>query len=243
MCEMAVFQGKRHAVCAFVALLVVAALTSLAFCAYPHSAYAASLTTCGAASAEQKAAVKDAKAIVKKAKATKGTSKAKLKKIFTYIAKDKANKGVFTYGSYHGDFYFAAVGTDDEKYYPANPPANMKGYYLKYTVDAYNSKKASCYHYAALFAVSAKVALGKEATVRIAVGSTNVTGEQNPHHAWTEVKIGKTVYVYDPMNGNYWSLNKSGKATGFGKFCGAKKSALGSYYENYQGAKYATVKI
>ena len=193
---------------------------------------------------------KNAKAIVKSAKATSGTALAKLKKIYTYIAQPTEYGGTFAFGSYHGDFYFVAKGKASEKYYPATPPVNMGDYYKKYAIDAYKIKKASCYHYAALFAVAAKSALGSSATVKIAVGGTNETGAWNDHHAWVEVTIGKTVYLYDPMNGYNWAKDEAKKKSAFGVFCGNKKSAskVKKYYKNgkaaaYKGVKYCTVKL
>lgn len=195
-------------------------------------------------SAIDKTVVKNAKAIVKNAKAKSGTASAKLKKIYAYVATATKWKGTFTSGSYLTDFYFKAKDTASASYYPATQPTNMKDYYKKYAIDAYKTKTAVCYHYAALFAVAAKQVLGSDATVKIAVGGTDVTGIWNTHHAWVEVKMEKTTYVYDPMNGYYYSTSVAKKKGEFGSFCGAKKtSSVKKHYKNYAGAKYCTVKL
>lgn len=187
------------------------------------------------------AANKAADTVIKKAKAKQGTTTAKLKKIYRYIAKDKSFGGSFQIESVPY-FYFKYGST----YYSANLN-NMKNklvkkYYKKYASDMLKEKKGSCYHYASLFAVSAKKALGRKATVKIAVGPSKHTGELNKWHAWTEVTIGKKTYIYDTQAGNNYSKAVS-KATDFGRFCGTLKSKLKANYSNYKGVKYTTVKL
>ena len=195
-----------------------------------------------------KTAVKNAKTMVKKAKATKGTARTKLKNIYKYIATDKSFGGVFSIESYL-TFCSKAKGEEKTKYYTSfKGPDTMKGLYKKYAIDAFKMKKASCYHYAALFAVAAKQALGSKAVVKIAIGSTRIKSEDtgkyfwNNRHCWTEVKIGKTTYIYDPQQGNNYSKSV-GKKADFGKYCGSKKSTVKKTYKSYKGAKYATVTL
>ena len=252
-------KGARNHAAAFVAAAVFAALV-LVGAAAPQAAYAAddvqggvdcALTTQATGLASAKASTinstvkKNAAAIVKAAKATSGTSKAKLKKIFAYVAQPKEFKGAFTSASYLSDFYFKAKDTANAEFYPAMQPDNMKTFYKKYAIDAYKTKKAVCYHYASLFAVAAKKALGSKATVKIAVGGTNINGSWNPHHSWVEVTLSGTTYVYDPMNGMIWARDKAQAKGEFGVFCGTKKSAskVKKYYKSYKGAVYCTVKL
>lgn len=239
--------------------LVLAAVMAISLAAAPAAAQAAdsdngpaleltTQATTGLASANattiNKAVKSNAKAIVKAAKATTGTALQKLKAIYKYVAMPAKYKGAFKSSSYLSDFYFVASGTANAKFYPATQPKNMSTYYKKYAVDAYKTKKAVCYHYAALFAVAAKQALGSSAVVRIAVGPTNlVGGEWNTHHAWVEVKIGKTTYVYDPMNGHYYCEKVAKKKGQFGQFCGAKKTSSVKKYYQFTKASYCTVKL
>ena len=194
-----------------------------------------------------KTAVKNAKTMVKKAKATSGTARTKLKNVYKYIATDKSFGGAFAFESYL-TFWSKAKGDEKATYYSsAAGPATMKGLYKKYAIDAFKMKKASCYHYAALFAVAAKQAIGDKGTVKIAVGTAKMKDSEgksywNSHHSWVEVKLGKTTYVYDTQQGNNYSKSV-GKKTGFGKYCGSKKSTVKKTYKSYKGAKYATVTL
>ena len=118
----------------------------------------------------------------------------------------------------------------------------LKKNYKKYAIDMFNDKKGTCFHYAALFAVTAKQALGNSATVKIAAGASKHTGDKVDYHSWVEVKMGKKTYVYDPQAGNTTSKTNK-KATAFGAFCGAEKSKLKANYYNYKGVQYTTVKL
>lgn len=195
----------------------------------------------------QKTVLKNATTMVKKAKATTGTAKAKLKKIYTYIATDKKWKGAFSFESYL-TFCLKASTAEKNKFYTSYAgPKTMKGLYKKYAIDAFKMKKASCYHYAALFAVAAKKALGNKATVKIGVGTAKMKDSEgesywNSHHSWVEVTLGKTTYVYDTQQGNYYSKSV-GKKADFGNYCGTKKANMKSIYKNYKGAKYCTVTL
>ena len=194
-----------------------------------------------------KTAVKNAKAMVKSAKATSGSTLSKLKKVYNYIATDKKWKGTFSFGSYL-TFWSMAKGTDNAEYYvSAAGPKTMKGLYKKYAIDAYKMKKASCYHYASLFAVAAKQAIGNKGTVKIAVGSAMMVDDEgesyrNDHHSWVEVKVGKKTYVYDTQQGNYTS-KRVGKKNAFGTYCGKTKESVKATYLNYKGAKYSVVTL
>jgi hypothetical protein len=166
-----------------------------------------------------KTAVKNAKAMVKSAKATSGSTLAKLKKVYTYISTDKKWKGAFSFEGYL-TFWMKAKGAEKEKYYSsAAGPKTMKGLYKKYAIDAFKMKKASCYHYAALFAVAAKQAIGDAGTVKIATGT-----------------------AYDTQQGNYAS-KLAGKKNAFGAYCGKTKESVKATYKNYKGAKYSVVTL
>lgn len=253
----AIALAPMAALAAFALALVLSGVTApataqaavddgLAAAAPVLSAQATSLASADPAVID-KTVVKNAKTIVKKAKATSGTSRAKLKKIYTYIATDKKWKGAFSFTNYL-TFWSSAAGDEKAQYYSsAAGPATMKGLYKKYAIDAFKLKQASCYHYAALFAVAAKQALGTKAVVKIANGTAkmkNAEGETywNTHHSWVEVKLGSTTYVYDPQQGNYYSKSV-GKKASFGQYLGKKKSAVKATYKKYKGAKYCTVKL
>lgn len=247
-------------------VFVAATVLALALVAFvqPSSAFAASHDELVAASSSMlgtqsgglassdaatidKVAVKNAKAMVKRAKATSGTTLAKLKKVYTYVATDKKWKGTFSFESYL-TFWMKAKGDEKSTYYSsAVGPKTMKGLFKKYAIDAYKMKKASCYHYAALFAVAAKQAIGNAGTVKIAVGSAwmkDAEGKRylNNHHSWVEVKVGKKTYVYDTQQGNYAS-KLAGKKNAFGAYCGKSRASVKATYKNYKGAKYSVVKL
>ena len=113
-------------------------------------------------------------------------------------------------------------------------------YFKKYAVDMFDEKCGSCFHYGALFAVAAKQALGKDATVKLAVGPAKYTATD--YHAWVEVAMGKKTYVYDPQAGNLYSKNAK-SATDFGKFYGKLKGKVKSNYYGYKNVKYTSVKL
>ncbi|MBQ9004060.1 MAG: transglutaminase domain-containing protein [Eggerthellaceae bacterium] len=200
------------------------------------------------ASAIKSAAKKDADAIIKAAKATSGTGAERLSRIFAYIATPKGKYGgkLISSESY-ATFWAAAQGNANKAYYNTLLVSSLKDTYQKFAVDAYTSKKASCYHYAALFAVTAKRALGKAATVKVAVGAANYSGELNNRHAWVEVTMGKVTYLYDASAGNYYISKVSKKKGDFGQYCGTKKSdaKIKKVYQGFSKSKvsYATVTL
>lgn len=218
-------------------------LTAAGVLAVGLSSFGLLAATSGQAQASEASKAKTtATKVVKAAKATKGSSTAKLKKIYTYISKNKSFGGTYKFAS-HLDL-FLKYGN---KRYPAGAKVfkktnGLKKYYKAYANDMYKLKKGSCYNYSALFAVAAKKALGSKATVRIGVGSAKTTGSWNPYHSWVEVKLGGTTYVYDTQAGNLYSKSKK-SATNFGKYCGTKKSKLKSLYKSFKDAKYTTVKL
>ena len=194
------------------------------------------------ASTIKSTAKKNAKAVVKAAKATSGKNLAKLKKIFTYIAQPTEFGGKFASSSWPS-FYFKAKDTASEKFYPAGQDkvkTNIGSWYKKYAIDAYKTKECVCHHYAALFAIAAKQALGSKATVKVAVGSA----EGNEYHSWVEVTIGKKTYVYDPIKGMTWARDTAKKKSSFGIFCGNLKTAskVKKYYKKYDVTR-CTVKL
>ena len=246
------FTKFRALVIAGIAAVVAVAL-SLGATAAPGRAEAADLAAANAnattqlatqAASYEKAAVTNAKAIIKKAGATKGADTAKLKSIFTYIAKDASFKGVYSFAN-NLPTYYSKYGS---KYYSMVPArvisdSLFKKYYKKYAVDMQSIKQGTCFHYAALFAVTAKQALGSSATVKLAAGPSKHTGSKVNEHSWVEVTMGKKTYIYDPQGGNNYSKYTSKKATDFGKFCGTEKSKMKSVYYSYKNVQYTTVKL
>ena len=183
--------------------------------------------------------VTDAKKIIKNAKATKGTAIEKLAKIYAYIAQDQTTGGVYKYENipyfymkFGQPYYSGLQGKIKDELLPK--------YYKKYAVDMFDEKCGSCFHYGALFAVAAKQALGKDATVKLAVGPAKYTATD--YHAWVEVTMGKKTYVYDPQAGNLYSKNAK-SATDFGKFYGKLKGKVKSNYYSYKNVKYTSVKL
>ena len=249
-------KGRRFAMLMGAAALAFALVASGV--ASPQSAFAAgaadmpqadavlsaqattSLATTKAA-AINSTAKKNAAALVKAAKATSGTNLQKLKKIFTYIAQPTDFGGKFASVGWP-IFYFKAKDTANATYYPASQAAvkdNLGKWYKKYAIDAYKTKECVCHHYASLFAIAAKQALGSKATVKIASGSA----EGNEYHSWVEVTIGKKTYVYDPIKGMAWARDTAKKSS-FGMYCGSLKTAskVKSYYKKYDVSRY-TVKL
>ncbi|MCD8016190.1 MAG: transglutaminase-like domain-containing protein [Lachnospiraceae bacterium] len=102
----------------------------------------------------------------------------------------------------------------------------------------YKNKAGSCYHFAAGYAYLARQALGssKKYTVRIAVGQTNGFGNGLQAHAWVEIKINGTWYVFDP------NLDKFAENSSL-KYYMAKrsKSSVKKVYNKYKNVKYYTM--
>lgn len=123
-------------------------------------------------------------AIVKKQVKKKSSKKSALKQLFKYTEK--------AYG------YKRVIGFK-----------NKKGWEKTYARTMYNSKRGSCYHFAAAYAFLAKKATGYP--VRICLGKTNGFNKKvwQPH-AWVEVKIGKKWYICDP-NMDKFAAKSSGK--------------------------------
>lgn len=241
--------GKSFGKAGLVVMAAIVALAlSVAVAALPNRAVAAPLsstTTQGLAvqaASYDKTAVSDAKKLIKKAKAATGTDAAKLKKIYTYIATDKSFKGTYQIESL--PYFKVKYGATYYSYLPREVVQNklLSKYYKKYAVDMFKDKKGTCFHYAALFGIAAKQALGKSATVKIAAGASKHTGSKVDYHSWVEVKLGKKTYVYDPQAGNT-TAKTAGSATEFGKFCGSVKNKLKANYYNYKGVQYTTVKL
>ena len=133
--------------------------------------------------------------VMKNRKITSSTSKTvALNRVFTYVSKLK-------YGR-------APLGFK---------PATTKKWEINFAMQMLKSRSGSCYHYAAALAFCAKKATGYP--VRIGFGTSNFIKKTNwQPHAWVEVKIGRTWYVYDAnaaavaskqkINGTKWSKVK-----------------------------------
>lgn len=107
-----------------------------------------------------------------------------------------------------------------------------KSWTRTYALDMYRQKKGSCYHYAAAYAYLVKQATGY--SVRVVTGET----DSNPHHAWTEVKIGNKWYICD-SNRDKFEANSSGKYYMKKKNSKAMKKA----YNNYKNAVYYKIRL
>lgn len=184
--------GKK----ALVALLV-AALVSMAACVpmmlAPQEAQAKVYS-----SYSNKALAKQAGKTVAAAKATKGKKQAKAAKICRYIVKKYDYYPMYSYK-------INGIQTVDQE------AIKMKNGYKYIATPTFANKKGSCYGYASVMALSAKSALGKNTKVRIAYAAVdkgkffaNETFNGQPQkHAWTEVLIGSTWYIYDANLSEY----------------------------------------
>ena len=132
--------------------------------------------------AQSKLEIKTAKIVNTKTRGVKDEQK-KLKKLFKYVE---------TFG------YKRVVGFTAKK-----------GWEKTYALEMLNSKKGSCYHYAAAYAFLAKKATGYQ--VRIRIGKTNGFNKAVwQDHAWCEIKIGGKWYVFDP-NMDKFAANAKGR--------------------------------
>ena len=244
MQEADLMKSRRiRAAIAIVLVMALAAVPVIGMSAQAEALQASRIVETQAASGLDKAAAKVVKAVVKKAKATKGSSTAKLKKIYGYIAKDKSNGGTYEFGAL--SYFYVKFGSP---YYSALPSkvksTLMERYYKKYAYDMAQVKKGSCFHYAALFGMAAKQVLGAKATVKIVAGASMHTGELVPDHAWAEVTLGKKTYIYDTQAGNSYSRSDDASSTtDYGPYCGTLKGKLKANYQNYKGTKSVVVKL
>ncbi|MCD8021967.1 MAG: transglutaminase-like domain-containing protein [Lachnospiraceae bacterium] len=134
------------------------------------------LTAQAASSVSKKTVAKKANAIVAKKTKTTDSNNTKLKKLFKYVENN------WTYGR--------AYGFD----------SSVSNWTLIYAYEAITNKGGSCYHFAAGYAYLARQALGSSTKYKvwIAVGTTNGFGYANQKHAWVEIKMNGTRYVFDP---------------------------------------------
>ena len=122
--------------------------------------------------------------LVKKAVKKEKTQKKQLKKLFQYVEKN--------YG------YARVMGFTDKK-----------GWEKTYASEMISKKQGSCYHYAALYAFLAKKATGLP--VKVCIGTTNgFNASRWQPHAWCEIKVGKTWYVFD-ANMDKFAAKSKGK--------------------------------
>lgn len=95
------------------------------------------------------------------------------------------------------------------------------------------SKKGSCYHYAAAYAVLAKRATGLP--VRVCWGTSNAFNTNKwQNHAWVEIKYGNTWYTFDPNAAKYSTLRK-------GKWYFQKRSVMEG--KIYKTQKYVNIEL
>ena len=152
--------------------------------------------------------------VIKNRKITKSTSKTvALDRVFTYVSKLGYQR--------------APLGFK---------PASTKNWELTFAKEMLKKKKGSCYHYAAALAYCAKKATGYP--VRIGYGTSNFIRKNNwQPHAWVEVKIGRTWYVYDANAANVASRSKINGT----KWSKVKLSTVKN--KKYKVSKYINVEI
>lgn len=147
--------------------------------------------------------------ITKQVKSTDGKKK-KIKTIFEYVE-------------------------DNYGYKRAKNFSASKGWEKEYAVEMYKSKRGSCYHFAATYALLVKKATGYE--VRIGIGKTTGFAEDRlQDHAWVEVKVGKIWYICDPNMDKF-------AAKSSGKYFYKERSKLKNVYNNFEGVQYVTVSL
>ena len=109
-----------------------------------------------------------------------------------------------------------------------------KNWQKTFASEIISKKKGSCYHFAAVYAYLAKQSTNYP--VRIGLGKTKGFGNKNQAHAWVEIKINKTWYIFDPnmdkfaakSSLKYYMKNRS-------------SSSMKKVYYSYKGAKYINV--
>lgn len=151
--------------------------------------------------------------VVKTCKITSSTSKTTaLKKVCDYVSKG-------TYGR-------APLGFK---------PDTQKNWGIDFAKQLLNDKKrqGSCYHYAAASAFLAKKV--SKYPVRIGYGRAKIYSDNWQNHAWIEVKIGKTWYIYD-ANANQFAKKR------VGKWYKQKRTSMAKIYD-LKTAKYINVEI
>lgn len=145
-------------------------------------------------------------------------------KVKSTDSKKAAIKKVFNYATKNFGYARAPLGFK---------PDSTKDWALSYAKEMLKNKKGSCYHDAAAFAFLAKKVSGYD--VRIGYGQAKVYSSNYQLHAWVEVKIGKTWYVYDTNANRFSTLRK-------GKWYQQKRTSVTKVY-NFKTAKYINVEI
>ena len=157
---------------------------------------------------------KEVSKVIKTNKITSSTSKSvALKKVFTYMT----TKNRYKYSR-------APLGFK---------PNVQKNWERDFAKQLLKNKRGSCYHYAAAYAYLAKKI--SKYPVRIGYGQAKVFSDKWQAHAWTEIKIGKTWYIYD-ANAQQFSKKR------VGKWYQQKRTSMTKIY-NLKTAKYTYVEI
>ena len=118
---------------------------------------------------------------------------------------------------------FSHLSNPAEYIYARDTGSKSKYWSYRYGKEMLSKKAGSCYHYASAFGFLVKRAT--KLPVRICRGKaqTFTRGTWQPH-AWAEVKLGGTWYIYDPNAKAYSKLTNI-------QFVGLKVSASGSWYK------------
>lgn len=219
--ESAAIRNARH----MSSVLVSAALAFSAFAAPALLAPQQALATPSA-----KQVKTEAQKVVKKAKATKGSTAKKLSKAFRYIEKHYPD-GMVASGTYanYADPY----------------TITQKNGWRTVALNAFKNKKTNCYGAASAYAAVAKT-ISKKTAVRIAYGDantraltylSNTKASQAQGHAWAEVKLGKTWYVYDVYGDRNAQKNGKKKAGTW------EKKKLSSYTKHMKTKKVRRIAV
>lgn len=203
---------------------------AVAFSAFAAPALVQPQQAFAATSAKQIA--KQAKAVAKKAKATTGSKAKRLSKAFRYFEKNYPD-GMVASGKYanYADPY----------------TITLKNGWRTVAMNAFKNKKTNCYGAASAYAAIAKT-IASGYSVRIACGDVNTRAltyldnaeaSATQGHAWAEVKVGKTWYVYDVYGDRNAQKNGSLEAGTW------EKKKLSSYtkYMSAKKVKRITVKL
>ncbi|MCD7737348.1 MAG: hypothetical protein LUI07_10395 [Lachnospiraceae bacterium] len=199
--------------CGFARIFLFFVLTFMMSCV-PASTVKVTGTLTAEAATSKTTVAKKANAIIKKTVKSSDSKLTQLKKLFKYAEKTWGYSRTYNFDS------------------------SVSGWTRTYAYSIMKNKKGSCYHFAAGFAYLARQALGSSSkyTVRVAVGQTKGFGYGLQSHAWVEIKINGTWYIFDP---NMDKFAEDSSLTYYKKK--RSSSAMKKVYNSYKNTKYFTV--
>ncbi len=118
---------------------------------------------------------------------------------------------------------FSHLSDSSEYMYARDTGSKSKYWSYRYAKEMLCKKRGSCYHYASAFGFLVKRATGLPVRICRGKAQTFTKGTWQPH-AWAEIKISGTWYLYDPNAKAYSSLTNI-------QFEGLKVSAAGKWYK------------